>query len=41
MVFPYHCEKQHNLRQFNLVNAKQGTKAPSNRQHANVNLESM
>ena len=30
------CEKQHNLRQFNLLNVKQCTEAPSNIQHASV-----
>ena len=36
MVTQYDCEKQHNLRQFNLLNVKQYTEAPSNIQHANV-----
>ena len=36
MVSHYNCEKQHNLRQFNLLNVKQCTEAPSNIQHANV-----
>ena len=36
MVSHYDCEKQHNLRQFNLLNAKQCTEAPSNIQHASV-----
>ena len=37
MVSQYDCEKQHNLCQFNLLNVKQCTQAPSNIQHANVN----
>ena len=28
IVFHYDCEKQHNLRQFNLINVKQGLEAP-------------
>ena len=36
MVSHYNCEKQHNLRQFNLLNVKQCTEAPSNIQHANI-----
>ena len=36
MVSHYDCEKQHNLRQFNLLNVKQCTEAPSNVQHAKV-----
>ena len=36
MVSHYGCEKQHNLRQFNLLNVKQCTEAPSNIQHANI-----
>ena len=36
MVSHYDCEKQHNLRQFNLLNVKQCTDAPSNLQHANI-----
>ena len=32
----YDCEKQHNLRQFNLLNVKACTEAPSNLQHAKV-----
>ena len=36
MVSHYNCEKQHNLRQFNLLNVKHCTEAPSNIQHANV-----
>ena len=36
MVSHYDCKKQHNLRQFNLLNVKQCTEAPSNIQHANV-----
>ena len=36
MVSHYGCEKHHNLRQFNLLNDKQCTEAPSNIQHANI-----
>ena len=36
MVSHYHCEKQHNLRQFTLLNVKQCTEAPANIQHACV-----
>ena len=36
MVSHYDCEKQHNLRQVNLLNVKQCTEAPSNIQHANI-----
>ena len=36
MVSHYGCEKQHNLKQFNLLNVKQCTEAPSNIQHASV-----
>ena len=36
LVSHYDCEKQHNLVQFNLLNAKQCTEAPSNIQHASV-----
>ena len=36
MVSHYDCEKQHNLRQLNLLNVKQCTEAPSNIQHANI-----
>ena len=36
MVSHYNCEKQHNLRQFILLNKKQCTEAPSNIQHASV-----
>ena len=36
MVSHYDCEKQHNIRQFNLLNVKQCTEAPSNIQHANI-----
>ena len=36
MVSHYDCEKQHNLRQFNLLNVKKCTEAPSNVQHANI-----
>ena len=36
MVSHYDCAKQHNLRQFNLLNVKQCTVAPSNIQHASV-----
>ena len=36
MVSHYDCEKQHNLRQFNLLNVKPCTEALSNIQHAKV-----
>ena len=36
MVSHYDCAKQHNLRQFNLLNVKQFTEAPSNIKHASV-----
>ena len=36
MVSHYDCEKQHNLRQLNLLNVKQCTEAPFNIQHANI-----
>ena len=36
MVSHYDCAKQHNLRQFNLLNVKQGTEAPSDIKHASV-----
>ena len=36
MVSHYYCEKQHTLRQFNLINVKQCTEAPSKIQYANV-----
>ena len=36
MVSLYGCAKQHNLRQFILLNVKQCTEAPSNIQHASV-----
>ena len=36
MVSHYDCEKQHNFCQFNLLNVKQCTEAPSNIQHANI-----
>ena len=36
MVSHYNCEKQHNLRQFNLLNVKPCNEAPSIIQHANV-----
>ena len=36
MVSHYDCEKQHNLRQFNLLIVKQCTEAASNIQHANI-----
>ena len=36
MVSHYDCKERHNLRQFNLLNVKQCTEAPSNIQHANV-----
>ena len=34
MVSHYDCAKQHNLRQFNLLNVKQCTEAPSDIKHA-------
>ena len=36
MVSHFDCEKQQNLRQFNLLNVKHCTEAPSNIQHASV-----
>ena len=36
MVSHYDCAKQHNLRQFNLLNIKQCTEAPSDTKHASV-----
>ena len=36
MVSHYDCAEQHNLRQFNLLNAKQCTEAPSDIKHASV-----
>ena len=36
MVSQFDCEKQHNLGQFNLLNVKPGTEAPSNIQHASI-----
>ena len=36
MISHYDCTKQHNLRQFNLLNVKQCTEAPSDIKHANV-----
>ena len=36
IVSHFDCEKQHNLRQFNLLTVKQSTEAPSNIQHASV-----
>ena len=36
MVSHYDCAKQHNLRQYNLLNVKQCTKAPSDIKHASV-----
>ena len=36
MVSHYDCAKQHNLRQFNLLNVKQCTEAPSDILHASV-----
>ena len=36
MVSHYDCKKHHNLRQFNLLNVKQCTEAPSNIQHAHI-----
>ena len=36
MVSQYDCAKQHNLRQFHLLNVKQCTEAPSEFKHASV-----
>ena len=36
MVSHYDCAKQHNLRQFNLLNVKQCTEAPSDIKHGSV-----
>ena len=36
MVSHYDCAKQHTLRQFNLLNVKQCTEAPSDIKHASV-----
>ena len=36
MVSHYDCAKQHNLRQFNILNVKQCTVAPSDIKHASV-----
>ena len=36
MVSHYDCAKQHNFRQFNLLNVKQCTEAPSDIKHASV-----
>ena len=36
MVSHYDCAKQHSLRQFNLLNVKQCTEAPSDNKHASV-----
>ena len=36
MVSHYDCAKQHNLRQFTLLNVKQCTEAPSDVEHAGV-----
>ena len=36
MVSHYDCAKQHNLRQFNLLNVKQCTEAPPDIKHASV-----
>ena len=36
MVSHYDCAKQHNLRQFNLLNVKKCTEAPSDTKHASV-----
>ena len=36
MVSHYDCAKQHNLRQFNLLNVKQCTEAPFDIKHASV-----
>ena len=38
MVFHYDCAKQYTLRQFNLLNVKQCTEAPSNIQHSSVKV---
>ena len=35
-VSHYDCAKQHHLRQFNLLNVKQCTEAPSDNKHASV-----
>ena len=37
MASHYDCEKQHNLRQFNLLDVNQCTEASSNIHHTNVN----
>ena len=36
MVSQYDCAKQHNLRQYKLLNVKQCTEAPSDIKHADV-----
>ena len=36
IVSHYRCEMQHNLCQFNVLNVKQCTDAPSQTKHANV-----
>ena len=36
MVSLYDCAKQHDVRQFNLLNVKQCTEAPSDIKHASV-----
>ena len=36
MISHYDCAKQHNLRQFNLLNVKQCTEAPLDNKHASV-----
>ena len=36
MVSHHDCAKQHNLRQFNLLNVKQRTEPPSDIKHASV-----
>ena len=36
MISQYDCAKQHVLRQFNLLNVKQGTEVPSDIHHASV-----
>ena len=41
MVSHYDCAKQHNLRQFNLLNVKQCTEAPSDIKHASLKSVSM
>ena len=38
MVSHYDCAKQHNLRQFSLLNVKQCTEAPSDIKHASAKV---